>query len=190
MKRILVIVALTLVASASLLSIPTQAQTAQEKEAARNATREKLRQLLDTAGQRKDVNVTFRQATKQPYNFVGSMGTGLTQADTLEIVVSVTPNETIGFRIYPHFKGDYINVDKVKNSAGLMRKLLYFSDRNFLYWGADETGDIFSGYTFTLESGFPYEAMVIVLRSIRNTDGFVGELRPFIDGSPAPASSN
>jgi hypothetical protein len=32
--------------------------------------------------------------------------------------------------------------------------------------------------------------MVIVLRSIRNTDGFVGELRPFIDGSPAPAPSN
>ena len=162
------------------------AQTAQEKEASRNATRDKLRQLLDTAGQRKDVNVTFRQSAKQPYNFVGSMG-GLSNSDSLEIVVSVTADETIGFRIYPHYKGGYINVDKAKNGPGLMRRLLYLSDRNFLYWGADETGDVFSGYTFTLESGFPHEAIVIVLRSIRNTDGFVGELRPFIDGTAAPA---
>jgi len=186
MKRMLVIVALALVAATGMT--PARAQTAQEKETARNATREKLRQLLDTAGQRKDVNVAFRQSDKQPYNFVGVMRDGLKNADSLEIVVSVTSNETIGFRVYPHYKGDYINVDKVKNSAGLMRKLLYFSDRNFLYWGADETGDIFSGYTFTLESGFPYEAIVIVLRSIRNTDGFVGELRPFVDGTSGPTN--
>jgi hypothetical protein len=64
-----------------------------------------------------------------------------------------------------------------------MRKLLWFSDDNFLFWGADDTSDVFSGYTITLESGFPQDAIVIVLRSIRNTDKFVGELRPFIDGT-------
>ena len=188
MKRMLVIVALALVAATGMPVAPAQAQTAQEKEASRSATREKLRQLLDTAGQRKDVNATFRLSEKQPYNFVGVMRDGLKNSDSLEVVVSVTANETIGFRVYPHYKGDYINVDKVKNSAGLMRKLLYYSDRNFLYWGADDTGDIFSGYTFTLESGFPYEAIVIVLRSIRNTDDFVGEMRPLVDGSYAAAN--
>ena len=30
---------------------------------------------------------------------------------------------------------------------------------------------------------FPSDAIVIVLRSIRNTDKFVGQLRPFIDGT-------
>jgi hypothetical protein len=176
MKRMLVIGALALTV---LFVAPARAQDT----GSRDTTREKLRQLLDTAGQRKDVNVTFRQATKQPYNFVGVMSDGLKNAESLEIVVSVTANDTIGFRVYPHYNGGYINVDKAKNINGLMRKLLYFSDRNFLYWGADETGDIFSGYTFTLESGFPSEAIVIVLRSIRNTDGFVGDLRPFIEGS-------
>ena len=184
MKRMFAIAALMTALCA--LAPAAGAQTAQEKEASRNATREKLRQLLDTAGPSKDVNVTFRQSAKQPYNFVGSMS-GLSNSDSLEIVVSVTPNETIGFRIYPHYKGGYINVDKARNGPGLMRRLLFLSDRNFLYWGADESGDIFSGYTFTLESGFPHEAIVIVLRSIRNTDGFVGELRPFIDGTAAPA---
>ena len=62
-----------------------------------------------------------------------------------------------------------------------MRLLLRLSDRAFLFWGADETGDIFTGYTFTLESGFPEEAIRIVLRSIVNSDKFVGEMRPILD---------
>jgi hypothetical protein len=153
-------------------------------EAARVATREKLRALLDRMGP--SINVSFSQSTKQPFNFVGIMKQGLANADYLEIVIGVTSNETIGFRVYPHYKGEYINVDKVKNGTGLMRRLLLLSDRAFLFWGMDESGDIFAGYTFTLESGFPPEAVTVVLRSIVNTDKFVGELRPAIDGSSAP----
>ena len=111
-----------------------------------------LAQLLEKAGP--DLKVAFSQSQKQPFNYVGSLKTGLVNAESFEIVISVTPNETIGFRIYPHYKNGYINVDKAKNSAGLMRLLLRLSDRAFLFWGADEAGDIFTGYTFTLESGF------------------------------------
>ena len=150
---------------------------------ARVATREHLRSVLATAGQRSDVNVAFRQSTKNPYNFVGSATTGLVNSDSLEIVISVTAKDTIGFRIYPHYKGGYINVDKASDRSGLMKRLLYLSDQNFLFWGADDSGDVFCGYTITLESGFPTDAIVVVLRSIHNTDGFVGSLRPFIDGS-------
>jgi opacity protein-like surface antigen len=185
MKRMLVIGALALVATVGLLSAPAQAQTAQEKEASRNATREKLRQLLDTAGQRRDVNVAFRQSDKQPYNFVGVMRDGLKNSDSLEIVVSVTANDTIGFRVYPHYNGGYINIDKVKDSVGLTRKMLNFNAHNFLYWGADDSGDIFAGYTITLESGFPEEAIKVVLYSIRPLDQFVGQMRPFVDGTTA-----
>ena len=150
----------------------------------RDATREQLRQVLTTAGQRSDVNVTFRQSTKNPYNFVGSM-TGLRNADNLEIVVSVTKSDTIGFRIYPHYKGGYINLGRARDTSGLMRRLLYYSDQNFLFWGADDTADVFCGYTVTLESGFPADAIVVILRSIKNTDKFVGEMRPYIDGTTA-----
>jgi hypothetical protein len=160
----------------------TSAASAQQ-DAARDATRERLRQVLAQAGPRSDVNVAFRQSTKNPYNFVGSMTTGLSNCESLEVVVSVTKKDTVGFRIYPHYKGGYINLGKARDANSLMRRLLYLSDQNFLFWGADDTYDVFSGYTVTLESGFPAEAIVIVLRSIRNTDGFVGSMRPFIDGS-------
>src|SRR5262245_12449776 len=158
----------------------------QDDQALRNRTREQMRTLLDKVGTRSDISVAFRQSEKQPYNFVGVMRDGLTNCESLEIVISVTAKDTIGFRIYPHYKGGYINVDKARNGTGLMRKLLQFSDEAFLFWGMDSSSDVFAGYTFTLETGFPEEAVTVVLRSIRNTDKFVGDLRPTIDGSSAP----
>jgi hypothetical protein len=164
----------------------------QASEAARTRTRDQLARLLTSAGP--GVNITFNQSQKQPFNYIGVLKTGLVNAESFEVVVSVTANETIGFRIYPHYKSDYINVDKVRNSPSLMRQLLRLSDRAFLYWGADESGDIFTGYTFTLESGFPEEGIKIVLSSIVNSDKFIGELRPAIDGTtsapPAPTPKN
>jgi hypothetical protein len=174
-----------IVTSAVCLCLQTAlagAESTQEAETARKATCEMLRQVLETAGKRADVNVTFQQNDKQPYNFVGVIQDGLSHAESLEIIVGVTAFQTINFRVYPHYKGGYINVDKAKDGPGLMRKLLQLTDRNFLYWGIDKTNDVFSGYTITLESGFPKEVVEVVLASIRNTDGFVGEMRPLIDG--------
>jgi hypothetical protein len=159
------------------------APAATADQALRDATRESLRQLLETTGKRSDVNVEFRQATTNPYNFVGKMKDTMTNVDYLEIVISVTNQNTIGFRIFPHNKEGYFNLKKAQDGPGLMHRLLLLSDQNFLFWGADKSDDIFCGYTVTLESGFPIDALVIVLRSIRASDKFVGELRPFIDGS-------
>jgi hypothetical protein len=170
----------TIVLLLVVVSSPAAAQSV-----SRDATRERLGALLATAGQRSDVNVAFRQGTKNPYNVIGTMSSGLTNAGELEIVISVTKSDTIGFRVYPHYGAGYVNVGKVRDGAALMRALLHLSDQNFLFWGADESDDVFCGYTFTLESGFPSDAIVIVLRSIHNTDKFVGQLRPFIDGTLA-----
>jgi hypothetical protein len=175
---------LSLLAVISVAAVCHPVYGQQDKEASRLRTRDQLAQLLNRAGP--EIKVSFSQSQKQPFNYVGSLKTGLVNADSFEIVISVTQNDTIGFRIYPHYKGDYVNVDKVKNSAGLMRLLLRLSDRAFLFWGADSSGDIFTGYTFTLESGFPEEAIKIVLRSIVNGDKFIGEMRPFIDDTRAP----
>ena len=153
-------------------------------DAARVKTREQLAQLLDTVGPK--IKTSFRRSEKQPFNYIGILKDGLTNADSMEIVIGVTANQTIGFRIFPHYGAAYINVDKARNSAGLMRQLLRLSDKNFLYWGIDESADVFAGYTFTLESGFPEEALTIVLRSIGNLDKFVGEMKPMLDGTPAP----
>ncbi len=181
MRRTLAIVLFTLITTC----MSAAAYGQQDDEAVRNRTRERLAQLLEKSGP--GVNITFSQSQKQPYNYVGMLRTGLVNADSFEIVISVTLKETIGFRIYPHYNKGYINVDRARDRAALMRLLLRLSDRAFLFWGADEAGDIFTGYTFTLESGFPEEAINIVLKSIVNSDKFVGEMRPFIDGSSAGA---
>jgi hypothetical protein len=179
-RLILIALLITAVAASHALAAPPQQPTPQQKEAARIATREQLRKLLETSGPKKGINISFRQSEKQPFNFVGVLKDGLTSAESLEVVIGVTTDATIGFRIYPHYKGGYINADKARNPPGLMRLLLNLSDRNFLFWGVDGSGDVFAGYTFTLESGFPAESAEIVLRSIPLLDSFVGEMKPFI----------
>jgi hypothetical protein len=186
----LIVLAVLLAACTSLTSSSAIAQssstTAQANASSpeRDAMREKLRAALASVGARSDVQVSFKQSTKNPYNFIGTMS-GLSNSDYLEIVISVTKSNTIGFRIYPHYKGAYINLARAKDGPALMHKLLYYSDQNFLFWGADDGGDVFAGYTMTLESGFPQENIAIVVRSLRNQDKYVGEMRPLIDGSSA-----
>jgi hypothetical protein len=181
------ITALLLLSASIVSGARAQTQTPAEKQAARVATREKLRTLLEASGPKKGIGVTFRQSTKEPFNFVGTLSDGLKNADSFEVVVGVSVDETIGFRIYPHYKGSYININKAKDAGGLMRQLLRLSDKNFLFWGMDGTADVFAGYTFTLESGFPDRAIEIVLYSIRPLDQYVGEMRPYVDGGVAAA---
>jgi hypothetical protein len=153
-------------------------------EAARDKTRQRLSALLQRVGS--EISVSFQPSSKSPFVFTGVMSEGLKNAESLEIVITITNKDTIGFRVFPHYKGGYINIDKVRNTTQLLRKLVQLNESTFLFWGADDTGDVFTGYTFTLESGFPDEAIKIVLSSIKNSDKFVGELRPSIDGSNAP----
>ena len=156
-----------------------------DTDAVRSVTRQELEDLLTQYGPAQEMH--FHRSTVQPFNLVGSLASGLTNSSSLEIVVSISKAQTIGFRIYPHYAGGYINIDKVRNGTALMRKLLQFTDRNFLFWGADDTYDVFAGYSFTLESGFPREALKVVIRSIPTLDRFVGDLKPLIDGTEAPS---
>jgi hypothetical protein len=164
------------------------AQAAFSQEPDKTALREKTRERLNTLLQRlgPEMNVTFKPSTKSQFVFTGVLRDGLKNAEQFEIVISVSTSDTIGFRIFPHYKGGYINIDKARNSAQLLRKLVQLNDTTFLFWGADESGDVFTGYTFTLESGFPDKAIEIVLSSIKNSDQFVGELRRSVDGSNTP----
>ncbi|HUK86234.1 MAG TPA: hypothetical protein VLT85_01105 [Terriglobales bacterium] len=159
---------------------------AQEAPITRDQARELLRSSLERYGPLPDVNVSFHQSEKQPYNFVGIMTAGLKNSQELEVVVGISDKSTISVHVYPHYKDHYINLDKAQDPAGLMRHLLVLNRDHFFFWGADDDHDVFAAYTFTLESGYPDEAMRIVLRSIRANDEYVGEMRPYIDGSAAP----
>ena len=157
------------------------ATTAAAQVDSRDATREKLRAVLAATGPK--VNIEFHQSDKNPYNFIGVLNTGLTNVDSFEVVVGITTDATIGFRIYPHYRGAYINLNRAANVQGLARQLLRLSDTNFLFWGIDETGDVFAGYTFTLESGFPEQAVRVVLYSIKPLDQYVAEIKINVDGA-------
>lgn len=159
---------------------PSTTASTTQQQGSRDSNRDKLRTVLNTTGPK--VNIDFRQSDKNPYTFTGALRTGLTNADFMEIVISVSDQETIHFRVYPHYKSGYINVDRASDRIGLARQLLRFSDTNFLFWGVDDSGDVFAGYTFTLESGFPDQAVNVVLYSIKPVDKFVGQIKPMIDG--------
>ncbi len=174
----------SLILIAFLIAAPAIVAQDATAEAAREKTRTRLSALLQRVGP--EIKVNFQPSSKSQFVFTGVMRDGLTNSELLEIVISVTPKDTIGFRVFPHYKGGYINIDKAKNTTQLLRKLVQLNESTFLFWGADDTGDVFTGYTFTLESGFPDEAIKIVLSSIKNSDQFVGEMRPSIDGSNAP----
>ncbi len=77
--------------------------------------------------------------------------------------------------------GDKINMKEVLDPNGLALRLLRFSAHNFLHWGVDDASDVFAAYSFTLESGFPEEAIKEVLRSIPLVDESVGEMVQFIE---------
>ena len=175
MKRFLVVLLFALV-----MTIGIPAVYSQTEDAARVRTREQLSTLLDREGPK--IKVAFRRSENQSFSFVGAMKEGLTNSDLLEILIVVSPQQIISCLIYPHYKGNYINADKAKNGLALMRQLLRLSAQSFFYWGMDDTSDVFAGYTFTLESGFPEEAITIVLRSIVNLDKFVGDMKAAVDG--------
>ena len=158
------------------MAIPAHAQ-----DETRNANREHLRATLDARGA--DIGVIFHQNDKNPYNFTATLDHGLKNAASLEIVASVTKDNTISFLVYPHYKSGYINIRTAKNTSGLMRTLLQFNYTNFMPWGADDTFDVFASYDFTLESGYPDASIKVVIDSIPNIDTFVGQMRPYIDGS-------
>lgn len=168
-------------ASAPPIVSAAAAQTTSNSQ--REATRERLRTLLATAGARHDVNIAFRQSDKNPWNFVGVAQDGLANSDALEIVIQVSDSNTIAVVVYPHYQHGYINIGRAQDPAGLMHKLLNMNDHNFFYWGADDTNDVFACFNFTLESGFPEQSLLVALTSIRAQDRYVADMKPYL-GAP------
>jgi hypothetical protein len=110
------------------------------------------------------------------FDLDGFYDKGLHWSSRLEIYITVTRQSTIWLRVYPQYYGHHINLDHVHDPNGLMRQMLQFSYHNFFFWGLDDNLDAFAGYQFTLESGFPEEAVKEVIKSIPLIDGSVGDL--------------
>jgi hypothetical protein len=123
----------------------------------------------------------FRSADNDPFQIEGVLDKGLHYESRFELQFNVTPQNTIGVRVYPTLYNERIDIDDARDSKGLARQLLHFSAHDFFSWGVDDASNVFARFTFTLESGFPEEAIKVVLRSIPLLDDSVGEMVNFIE---------
>lgn len=152
--------------------------------ATRVETRDKLEALLATYSKTLGFHRWYRSSS-EPFNVVAFYDRDLRYATQLEVVMSVTRQNTIGFRVFPHWnwngphQPDYIDLDEVRDPVGLMKEALRLSDQNFLFWGMDSSHDLFAGFTVTLEDGFPPDVLRIVLASVPLVDDSVGDLARF-----------
>jgi hypothetical protein len=108
------------------------------------------------------------------------MKDGLKYCDALEVVFGASPDNTITVLVYPHVDGHYLNIEKARDSIDMLKQMAHFTGDNFMSWGADKDGDVFARYVITLESGFPDEAMKVVLYSIAPNDLFAQQLNYFM----------
>ena len=159
------------------------AQSSSPPEQPRSAIRDQLKEQLVASGPRDGIT-DFHQSTGNEFAVVGHLESGLKVSEQLEVVALVTKANTMIIMVYPHYHGGYINLRKAKNPSGLMDKLLSLNDSHFFWWGADDEHDIYAAFKITLESGYPKEAVDVIVDSIPNLDETVGELRPFVDTAP------
>ena len=140
--------------------------------------RNRLDSLLHAYG--KTLRMRFFRNRDDPFEIDGFYDKDLRYSSRFELEVNITPENTIGIRAYPQFYGRRINVDEVRDPNRLALELLHLSAHNFLHWGVDDASHVFAAYAFTLESGFPEEAIKEVLRSIPLVDESVREMVQFI----------
>lgn len=140
---------------------------------------ETLRGSLNEFG--KKVNVHFQQDGANPGAFVGVLSQGLFQTDAFVISVKIDKTNTLLVRSYPQIGGHYLNIESASDKSGLMRSLLRQTDSNFLFTIVDRSGNIGYGYNISLESGYPDKVVDVVLRSIGNSDAFVGKIKPYFN---------
>lgn len=156
---------------------PTGAQT--DPNAARRKTFDQLWALVHPYGSSLHYRVHGMQ--HDPFTIEAFYDKDLRFTPRFEVYISVTRQQTIQFRIYPQLSGQHLNLDSLSQADSLMQKVLRLSDKGFFFWAADENLDVFAGYTFTLESGFPDEAIKEVLRSIPLLDSSVGQLVSYME---------
>jgi len=147
--------------------------------ATRVETRNKIEALLTTYSKALGFHRWYRSADN-PFAIQAFYDRDLRYASRLELVINVTRQNTIGFRVFPHWNGpgpgDYIDLDQARDPQGLMQEALRLSSQNFMFWGMDASHDLYAGYTITLESGFPDAAVRVVLESVPLVDDSVGDL--------------
>lgn len=147
-------------------------------DAVRAETANRLDSLLHAYGP--TLKMRFYRDPDDRFQFDGVLDKDLRYAWRFDLEINITPQNTIGIRAYPMFS-DRINMATVRDPNGLAHRILRFTAHNFLHWGVDDVSDVFAAYTFTLESGFPEEAIKVVLRSIPLVDESVGEIVQFVE---------
>ena len=155
-----------IVAVGVLAAAPLSAQKIDEAKRIRN--REQLLTVLRAAADA--THMTFERSKVNQFNYSAYLTVGLKYAESVEVVIGATDVDTIFMRAFPKVQGRLHERREGQGPDRLDAPATKAGGADVLLLGDDAQGDLFWGYTFTLEYGFPVDSIRIVLRSVQTHD--------------------
>jgi hypothetical protein len=154
-----------------------------DASAVATATFANIQKLLEAEGSRLNLGAAFRPLNSG-LESAAVVTDGLTKAEKLEVHIDAISNPagTVRLRVYPLYRGTYVNVSHAEDQAALMRVLLgpaRISGPCVYSWKIDKDGDIYDTCILTSDN-FPYASIVTALKDIRHVDRIFGEWRSLL----------
>lgn len=100
-------------------------------------------------------------------------------AERLDLYVETRRDQSLVLTVYPKLKGRYFTLARVADREKMFQRLIEANHRSFATFFVDPQGDIGARFTFTTETGVPYDSFrVAVTELLRIAD----EYTPILDG--------
>jgi len=102
-------------------------------------------------------------------------------ADRLDLYVEIRQDHSLVLSVYPRLNGRYFTLARTVDREKMFQRLLEANHRSFAAFFVDGQGDIGARFTFTTETGVPYDAFrVAVTELLRIADDFTPTLNEYM----------
>jgi hypothetical protein len=102
-------------------------------------------------------------------------------ADRLDLYIEVRQDHTLILTVYPRLNGRYFTLARTIDREKMFQRLLEANHRAFASFFVDGQGDIGARFTFTTETGVPYDSFrVAVTELLRIADEYTPILNEYM----------
>jgi Putative bacterial sensory transduction regulator len=102
-------------------------------------------------------------------------------ADRLDLYVEIRQDHTLILTVYPRLNGRYFTLARSADREKMFQRLLEANHRAFAAFFVDGQGDIGARFTFTTETGVPYDSFrVAVTELLRIADEYTPILNEYM----------
>jgi hypothetical protein len=102
-------------------------------------------------------------------------------ADRLDLYVEIRKDHSLVLTVYPRLDGRYFTLARAADREKMFQRLLEANHRAFAAFFVDGQGDIGARFTFTTETGVPYDSFrVAVTEMLRIADEFTPILNEYM----------